>query len=313
MPLDPQARFVLDQIAAQGGMNMSQLSPDEARKAFEQLRLPIPPEPVAEIENRTIPGVAGALPVRIYRAEGTATPSPAVVFFHGGGWVIGDLESHDNFCRALANRTQVVVVAVDYRLAPEHRYPAAAEDCYAAARWVAEHGAEIGVDGARIAVAGDSAGGNLSAAVALMARDRGGPILRHQVLVYPVADHDFGTPSYRDNATGYLLTRDDMQWFWRHYVPDEAQRNEPYASPLRAEKLGGLPPATVITAEYDPLRDEGEAYARRLAAAAVPVTQRRFDGMIHGFFGFGELIDLAREAVADAARELRRAFDAAHG
>ena len=308
MPLDPQARFILDQIAAQGGMNMNQLSPDEARKAFESLRLPIPPEPVAAIENRTIPGPAGPLPVRVYRAEGVVAPAPAVVFFHGGGWVIGDLESHDNFCRALANRTRVVVVAVDYRLAPEHRYPAAAEDCYAAACWVAEHGAEIGVDGSRIAVAGDSAGGNLSAAVALMARDRGTPALRHQVLIYPVADHDFETASYRDNATGYLLTRDDMQWFWRHYVPDEAQRDEAYASPLRAEKLGGLPPATVVTAEYDPLRDEGEAYAARLREAGVPTVATRYAGQVHGFVSLFEVFDQGKVATEQIATALRAAL-----
>jgi acetyl esterase len=308
MPLDPQARFVLDQIAAQGGMNMNQLSPDEARKAFESLRLPIPPEPVAEIENRTIPGPADPLPVRIYRAEGISTAAPAVVFFHGGGWVIGDLESHDNFCRALANRTRAVVVAIDYRLAPEHRYPAAAEDCYAATCWVAEHGAEIGVDGSRIAIAGDSAGGNLAAAVALMARDRGAPALRHQVLIYPVADHDFGTPSYRDNASCYLLTRDDMQWFWQHYVPDEAQRNEAYASPLRAEKLDGLPPATVVTAEYDPLRDEGEAYAARLRASGVPTVATRYDGQVHGFVSLFEVFDQGKVAVEQIATALRAAL-----
>jgi len=308
VPLDPQARIILDQIAAQGGMELHQLSVPDARLAFEKLRLPIPGEPVAHVENRTIPGPAGAVPVRVYRATDAATPAPALVYFHGGGWVIGDLESHDNFCRALANRTQAVVVSVDYRLAPEHRYPAAAEDCYAATCFVAERGAEIGADGARIAVAGDSAGGNLAAAVALMARDRSGPALRHQVLIYPVADHDFDTASYRDNATGYLLSREGMQWFWSHYVPNAAQRNEAYAAPLRAEKLALLPPATVITAEYDPLRDEGEAYAVRLRDAGVATVATRYDGQIHGFVSLFEVFDQGRTATEQIAEALRAAL-----
>ena len=323
MPLDPQARLILDQIAAQGGMELHELSVPDARIAFEKLRLPIPGEAVAHVEDRTIPGPAGAVPVRIYRSAGIAPPvprseptasgetpelRPALVYFHGGGWVIGDLESHDNFCRALANRTQAVIVSVDYRLAPEHRYPAAAEDCYAATRFVAECGGEIGVDGARIAVAGDSAGGNLAAAVALMARDRSGPPLRHQVLIYPVADHDFDTASYRDNATGYLLSREGMQWFWSHYVPNAAQRNEAYAAPLRAEKLALLPPATVITAEYDPLRDEGEAYAVRLRDAGVATVATRYDGQIHGFVSLFEVFDQGRTATEQIAEALRAAL-----
>lgn len=308
MPLDPQARLILDQIAAQGGMELHQLSVSDARIAFEKLRLPIAAEPVAHVENRTIPGPAGAVPVRVYRAADAATPAPALVYFHGGGWVIGDLESHDNFCRALANRTRAVVVSVDYRLAPEHRYPAAAEDCYAAMCFVAERGGEIGADGARIAVAGDSAGGNLAAAVALMARDRSGPPLRHQVLIYPVADHDFDTASYRDNAIGYLLSREGMQWFWSHYVPNAAQRNEAYAAPLRAEKLALLPPATVITAEYDPLRDEGEAYAVRLRDAGVATVATRYDGQIHGFVSLFEVFDQGRVATDQIAATLRAAL-----
>jgi acetyl esterase len=309
MPLDPQARFVLDQLAAQGGMELHELTPEAARRAFASLRLPIPAEAVAHVENRSIPGPDGAVPVRVYRSAGAATPAaPGLVYFHGGGWVIGDLESHDNFCRALANRTHAVVVSVDYRLAPEHRCPAAAEDCYAAARWVAEHGAAIGVDGTRLAVAGDSAGGNLAAVVALLARDRGGPSLRHQVLIYPVADHDFETPSYRDNASGYLLTRASMQWFWSHYVPDEAQRRASHASPLRAEKLVGLPPATVITAEYDPLRDEGEAYGARLREAGVPTVTTRYDGQVHGFVSLFEVFDQGKVATEQIAAALRAAL-----
>jgi acetyl esterase len=231
-----------------------------------------------------------------------------LVYFHGGGWVIGNPDTHDNLCKALANRSSARVVSVDYRLAPEHRFPAAPEDCYAATCWVAERGAEIGVDGARLAVAGDSAGGNLATVVALMARDRGGPRLRHQVLIYPVTDCDFDTPSYRDNAEGYLLTRDAMRWFWDHYLPDPDLRTNPYAAPLRAEKLAGLPPATVLTAEYDPLRDEGEAYAARLREAGVPVEATRHHGQIHGFVQLLDVFDAARRAVDELGLALRRAL-----
>jgi acetyl esterase len=308
MPLDPQARFVLDQIAAQGGMDLSALSPAEARTAFDAMRVPLPGEPVLRIESRTIPGPAGAIPVRVYANSTTAERAPAIAFFHGGGWVIGSLDTHDNFCRALANRTGSVVVSVAYRLAPEAPYPAAAEDCYAATCWIAEHGAELGADGARLAVAGDSAGGNLAAVVALLARDRGGPALRHQGLIYPVTDADFDRASYVANAEGHLLTRQAMQWFWNHYVPDAARRNDAYAAPLRAANLAGLPPATVQTAEYDPLRDEGEAYAARLRDAGVATTLTRYDGQIHGFAGMFEIFDAGKKALDELASALRAAL-----
>jgi acetyl esterase len=308
MPLDPQAKFVIDQLTAQGGLAVEDSTPAEARKAFDSMRMPLPGEPVARVENRTIPGPGGALPVRVYTPEAVRPPAPAVVYFHGGGWVIGSPDTHDNLCRALANRARAVVVSVDYRLAPEHRFPAAAEDCYAAAGWVADHAAEIGADGARIAVAGDSAGGNLAAVVALMARNLGGPALRQQTLIYPVTNADFETPSYRDNAEGYMLTRDAMRWFWDHYVPDRARRSDPYASPLRAEKFGELPPALVVTAEYDPLRDEGEAYAARLAEAGVPSQLSRYDGQIHGFVSMFELLDAGKRAVEQIGSSLRTAL-----
>ncbi|MCZ7537548.1 MAG: alpha/beta hydrolase, partial [Acidimicrobiia bacterium] len=196
----------------------------------------------------------------------------------------------------------------DYRLAPESRFPAAPEDCFAATRWVSEHARELGGDPQRVAVAGDSAGGNLAAVVALMARERGGPALAHQLLVYPVTDHAFDTASYEANAEGYFLTRDMMRWFWGHYLGDSEEGSHPHASPLRAMELSGLPSATVVTAEYDPLRDEGEAYAERLAKAGVPTELRRYDGMIHGFFGMTHAIDRAREAIDYAAGALRKAF-----
>jgi len=305
MPVDPQARALAEQIGA--GFDITTDLAGVRRTLQETARLGPRPE-VAMVKDLEVPGPGGPIPLRVYRPSQQAD-LPVLVYLHGGGWTICSIETHDPTCRELANGAGCVVVSVEYRLAPEHRFPAAPEDCYAALGWVARHAASLGGDPARIAMGGDSAGGNLTAAVSLMARDRGGPRLVHQLLVYPVTDHAFDTDSYRENAEGWLLTRETMQSFWGHYLGREEDGRHPYASPLRAPDLAGLPPAHVITAEYDPLRDEGEAYARRLAAAGVPVVQRRYDGMIHGFFGFTELIDRAREAVADAARELRRAFD----
>jgi acetyl esterase len=305
MPLDPQARAVLDQIPLLTDEVVLALEPPVLRQAMAAMPGSTGPvEPVARVENRTLPGPAGEIPVRIY-APSEQRGLPALVYFHGGGFVIGGLETHDGTCRSLANATGCIVVSVDYRLAPEHKFPAAPEDCYAATRWVAEKGAEIGVDTRRVAIGGDSAGGNLTAVVALMARDRGGPALRHQLLVYPVANHAFDTPSYRENATGYLLSREMMRWFWNHYLARAEDGAGTYASPLRAASLAGLPPAHVITAEFDPLRDEGEALAARLAREGVPTTHVRYDGMIHGFFSMTQMLDAARRAVAEAASAVR--------
>ncbi len=309
MPLDPQARFVLDQLAALGGPPLHELAPTAARAAFDRLRSPAPGEPVERIEERSVPGPDGdAIAVRLYAPADAARLGPALVYFHGGGWVIGNLDTHDNLCRALANRSGARVVSVDYRLAPESPWPAAPEDCYAVVRHLAERGAALGIDGSRLAVGGDSAGGNLAAVVALMARDRSGPALRHQLLLYPVVDHDFDRPSYSENADGYFLTRDAMRWFWDQYVADPARRHEAYASPLRAEKLEGLPAATVLTAEFDPLRDEGEAYAERLRGAGVTTTATRYDGQIHGFVSLLDVFDAGRRAVDQIGATLRTAF-----
>jgi acetyl esterase len=308
VPLDPQCRFLLDQLAARGGPALHELSVPAARQAFESLRVPAPGEPVAAVEALGLPGPAGEVPARLYVPAGAPSPSGGLLYFHGGGWVIGSPDTHENLCKALANRSGVRVVSVDYRLAPEHRWPAAAEDCYAAAHHLAEHGAALGIDGARLAVAGDSAGGNLAAVVALLARERGGPPLLHQVLIYPVTDHDFERPSYRENGDGYFLTADAMRWFWDHYVPDRADRDDWRAAPLRAEKLDGLPPATVLTAEYDPLRDEGEAYAARLRAAGVPTTLSRYDGQIHGFASLLDLLDAGRRAADEIGAVVRAAL-----
>jgi acetyl esterase len=309
MPLDPQAQAFLDQIAAMGGQPLSSMPVPLARQSMEMLaNMRGTEEQVASIADRRIPGPAGDIPVRVYTPAGPA-PRAVLVYFHGGGWVLGGLETHDGVCRSLANGAGCVVVSVDYRLAPEHRYPAAAEDCYAATTWCAEHAAELGADAKRLAVGGDSAGGNLAAVVAQMARDRGGPNVMFQLLIYPATDATFDTPSYRDNADGYLLTTQDMRWFWGHYLGDASQRGaEPYASPLRAESLAGLPPALVITAEFDPLRDEGEAYGHALERAGVAARISRYDGMIHGFFGMGQMIGRAQDAVREASGNLRMAF-----
>ena len=308
MPLDPQAKAVLDQFASMGGPQLHEMSVARARELIlGMVALGGEPESIVRIENRTVPGPAGQIPVRIYTPVGTA-PFPVLVYFHGGGWVIGNLDTHDGICRSLANRVGCLVVSVDYRLAPEHRFPAAPEDCYAATRWLAEHAGSLGGDKGRIAVGGDSAGGNLAAVVALMARDRGGPKLAFQLLVYPATDTDFETRSYRENSEGYFLTRADMVWFWNHYAPRDEDRRNPYAAPLRAASLRGLPPALVITAEFDPLCDDGNAYAARLREDGVPVRLSQQDGLIHGFFQMGAVIDRGRASVDEGSRALKDAF-----
>ena len=308
MPLDPQAQAVLAQIPPMTDEVLRALTPPLLRQAMATMPGSAGPvEPLPRVESRTLPGPAGEIPVRIYAAS-EARGLPGLVYFHGGGFVIGGLDTHDGTCRSLAKATGCIVVSVDYRLAPEHKFPAGPEDCYAATRWVAEKGAEIGVDPSRIAIGGDSAGGNLAVVVALMARDRGGPALRHQLLIYPVTNHDFSTASYEENKQGYLLSREMMRWFWNHYLSDAKQGEQPYASPLRVKSFAGLPPAHVITAEFDPLRDEGEALAARLAADGVPTTRTRYDGMIHGFFSMTAQVDAAKRAVAEAAAAVRKAL-----
>jgi acetyl esterase len=305
--LDPQAKALLDAMPPMpdfGAIDLAVLR--EGMRAQSTLS-PGEPEPVEKVEDRTLPGPEGEVPVRIYTPAGDGL-FPALVYFHGGGFVLCDLDTHDGTCRSLANGAGCVVVSVDYRLAPEHPFPAGLEDCYAATRWVSDRGSELGVDGSRLAVGGDSAGGNLAAAVSLLAGERDGPELRFALLVYPVTNCDFSTPSYRDNAEGYFLTADMMKWFWRQYLPDPSDGEKPHASPLRAGDLRSHPPAHVVTAGYDPLRDEGEAFALRLREAGVPVTSRRYEGMFHGFFGMTALLDVAQEAVGEACDALRRAL-----
>jgi acetyl esterase len=245
--------------------------------------------------------------VRIYTPD-APSPRPVVAFFHGGGFVICSVETHDGLARRLVNALGAVVVSVEYRLAPEARCPAAAEDCYAATQWVHEHAAELGADPARLMVAGDSAGGNLAAVVSLMAREQGGPPITSQVLVYPVIDAACDAPSYAENGEGYFLEATGMRWFWDHYLGPDGDGEHQNASPIRARDLSGLPPAVVITAEFDPLRDEGEAYAKALQAAGVPVVARRYDGMIHGFVSMPMLFPEADDAVARIADAVQPAL-----
>ncbi len=308
MALDPQARAFLDTLPVGGEVDYDALSVELIRKGWEAISAHAPGESVATVRDRTIPGPEEAIGVRIYTPD-SAAPLPLLVYLHGGGFVTGSLDTHDALCRALANRAACAVLSVDYRLAPEQRFPAAVEDSHAALRWAADHAAELGVDAERIAVGGDSAGGNLAAVSALRCRDRG-PRLCHQLLIYPVIAPDFETASYRENAEGLLLTRGIMMWFWRQYLGDPAQGSDPSACPLRAPDHAGLAPATVITAEFDPLRDEGEAYAARLREAGVPTDLLRYDGQIHAFVSFADRIDRGREAIDRAARNLRGAFAA---
>ncbi|MEP6503510.1 MAG: alpha/beta hydrolase [Betaproteobacteria bacterium] len=311
MPLNPQAQAFLDAINAMESTPLAELTVDMARNG-QKASQPPSEEAVDAVDDFEMPGGAGQpMRARAYTPRAAAAgPLPLVLFLHGGGWVTGDLDSHDAACRALANASGCKVVAVDYRLAPEHKFPAAATDCHAALQWLAAHAGELGVDPDRIAISGDSAGGNLAAAVTLMARERGGPALAFQLLVYPVTHHAFDTPSYRDYAEGHLLTREGMRWNWNHYLADAAAALDPLAAPLLAPDLRGLPPALMITAECDPLCDEAEAYARRLQEAGVVVECKRYDGTIHAFFTLGQVFDDGREAVAYAGAALRRALAA---
>jgi acetyl esterase len=301
MALDPQAHAFLAGMEASGAPPLYALAPDEARGATAMITELIGPGPQnVSVEDFTIATSAGRIGARRYVPEEAAAAT--IVWIHGGGWVICDLETHDALCRLLAVSSGCQVIALDYRRAPEHPFPAPLEDCWDALRAVAEQTGE-----APLILAGDSAGGNMAAACTLRARDLGGPDLALQVLICPVVDHDMTTPSYRERGSGpdLFVTAKDMEWFWNHYLPDPALRSVPDASPLRAEDLSDLPPAIVITAEYDPLRDEGIAYAQRLQAAGVPVTHRHHEDMFHDFFAFVNLIDASNAAVEQVGAEIR--------
>jgi acetyl esterase len=310
MPLHPQVQPLVDAMAAMDGPKLHEMEPAAARAMFEAMRMAPPELPeLASVTDAEVPSPDGhAIPVRVYVPKDVEQP-PVVVYFHGGGWVIGSIESHDAPCRELAARSGCAVVSVDYRLAPETKYPGPLDDCLAATEWAAKSGHEHGFDGNRLVVAGDSAGGNLAAAVTLLAKHRGGtPAIAGQVLVYPATDLTLSHPSIEENGEGYFLTADAMRWFTGHYGGDAA--TDPLVSPILAEDLSGLPPALVLTAEFDPLRDEGEAYAAKLQAAGVPTTLRRFDGQIHGFLGMYAMLDDGNVALDEIAQAIKQVVGA---
>ncbi len=306
MPLDPLAKAWLDQWRASEKTPLDARPLEEARAALESLPRNPGPE-LARVADQRIPGPAGELTLRVY-TPGASAPYPALVWFHSGGWVFGSIETADATCRLLAKAAECLVVSVGFRLAPEAKFPAPLEDCHAALRWVAENAAALGADARRIAVGGTCSGGNLAAGVALMARDRGGPALALQLLAHTEVDPAPDTLSYAEYGTDYGLTREAMSWYWRQYLRNEDDANNPYAAPLRARDLSNLPPALVITAEYDPVRDEAEAYAQRLVEAGVPAACTRYQGTVHGFFDMAFPLDKTEQAFAEAASALREAF-----
>ena len=308
--LDPQMKAMLDFANSQGPMFLRAETPEGAREKMQALleaRATEPP-PVYRVEDRHVPGPHGQVPIRIYTSEGRM-PKGVLVYLHGGGWVLGSIVTHDVLCRSIANAAGCIVVSVDYRLAPEHKFPAAPEDCYAATKWVAANAASFGGDPNRVAVGGDSAGGNLAIATALMARDRGGPNLVFQLLFYPAISAANDTPSQKEfDRDGFILSRADMEWFWNHYLNSAADRNNPLACPNKASNLAGLPPALVQTCSHDPLRDEGERYAEQMKKAGVKVTLTRYDGVTHGFVSFADALDQGKAGIKEAGEALRAAF-----
>jgi len=303
MPLAPEYDAMLKQLAAQPGPAMSDLPPSAGREMYRMMRPVIAEVPIGSIENRTIQGSRGDIGLRIYRPA-TSGKKPVYLNYHGGGWVIGDLDTADVACRDLAVHLDCIVVSVDYRLAPEHLFPAAVDDSYEALCWVAANQDAWGCNG-KILVGGESAGGNLAAVMCLRARDQGGPAITAQVLLYPVTDADLSRDSYRRNGEGYLLSLDTMRWFWDTYCPAD-QRTHAWASPLRAISLSGLPPAVIATAEFDPLCDEGAAYAGALAAAGVSVTYTCYAGLIHDFAATAGMFPCSRTAVNDVYAAVKR-------
>jgi acetyl esterase/lipase len=308
--LDPDAAFVYKAFQEAGRPAYETLSPAEAREYYRQARFVTNPEPplLKSVEPLAIETTGGVIPARLYRPRSLRELNglaPCLVFFHGGGWVIGDLDTHDVVCRKLADEGQLIVISVDYRRAPEYKFPAAVDDAIAATAWIAGHARDLGIDAGHLVVGGDSAGGNLAAVVAISARDGNGPDIAGQVLVYPATDFAMTHPSHREPETSILLTHTVIRWFRDHYLARTADAEDWRASPARVQTLAGLPPAYVLTAGADPLRDEGEEYARRLEQAGVPVTYRTFPGQFHGFFTMGKLLDQANIAVRDIGGWLR--------
>lgn len=310
MPLDPEVVAFLETWNRNAGPSLTEQPVARSRELMQAMAQLSPSCPaMRQVEDVHIDGPGGPLRIRITIPQ-QREHAGAVVYLHGGGWVINSIETHDDLVRRLSEAAACPFFSVDYRLAPEHPYPAAADDTYAALCWLQTHAGRWDIDPARIAIAGDSAGANLAIAACLMARDRQTPLPAAQVLAYPVTDCDFETPSYRELATGHFLTRSEMIWFWDQYCPDHVRRLEPYASPLRAASLAGLPPSYVITAEYDPLRDEGERFAAALATAGVPLEQVRVPGMIHAYLRRTEIFAAARASVVGIGQFLRRTLGA---
>jgi len=308
--LNPQIVKLLEELQQREIPPIQTLTPTEAR----EIRNPIlagfggPKAEVADVENRTIPGPNGSIPVRIHTPQGKG-PFPILMFFHGGGWVVGNLDTHDCACRLLTNGAQCLVVSVDYRLSPESKFPAAIEDAYAALQWVSNHGESRGGDPLRIAVIGDSAGGNIATVLCQLSRDRQGPVIKCQILIYPVTDLSAtDTSSYKAHGEGYMLTREGMIYFIDHYLDREENKLHPYASPLLTENLSNLPPALIIIAEFDVLKDECLAYGERLKKAGVPVTYLIYDDMIHAFLNLSGVVDRTREAIEGICEKLRQVF-----
>ena len=311
MSLDAIVKGLLDEMAANPMPKLWEVPPPQGREMYRMIATTLDQQGISigKTENMSIPGPAAPIPVRVYTPVASGgTALPALVFFHGGGFVIGDLETHDALCRTLANETGAKVVAVDYRLAPEHKFPAAPDDCYAATKWVETNAATLGVDPNRIAVGGDSAGGNLAAVVCQMAKQKGGPHLVFQLLIYPVTQFRANTESMKSFAEGFFLEKRTMDWFFDQYTTPDTDPNDPRVSPLTASDLSGLPRAYVVTAGFDPLRDEGKAYADKLNRAGVAAVLVDYPSMIHGFFGMSAVLPQARQAIADASAALRKAF-----
>lgn len=308
--LDSQMQLACFLIEHSGHRSFETLEPLAAREEIRRTAAAFSgtPLPMARVEDREIPGPAGPIPARLYQPFAGGPPRPLLVFLHGGGWVVCDLDTHDACCRFLARQAELNVLSVGYRLAPEHRFPAAVDDCFAAFRWAAENAARLGSDSSRVAVGGDSAGGNLSAVIAQLAARGAGPQPALQLLLYPVTDLSTKHASYRLFSKGFFLTEQQMDWYRGHYLPDEAAALDPRASPLLASDVSGLAPAHIVTAGFDPLRDEGERYARRLEAAGVPVTLRRYDGLIHGFANAPDVGKAPRRAMEEIAAALRQAL-----
>jgi acetyl esterase len=307
MALDPKIKAALEMPQMQLGAPPPGVTAPMIREASAAMRVPEEPVPVHAVRELTLRGAAGTLRARLY-APNSSAHLPVVVFYHGGGFVLCDLDTHDNICRRLANGSGAAVISVEYRLAPEARFPAPLEDCYAALCDIAARAAELGIDAGRLAVAGDSAGANLATAVCILARDRKGPAIRYQALWYPCVDATCNSTSMHELGTGYMLSRGIMQWFWECYVETPEQLRDPLVSPLFATQLANLPPASVTSAEFDPLRDEGEQYASHLQAAGIPVVVRRYNGMIHGFISMPLLTEQAVNGINDLAADLKAAL-----